>query len=285
MNEKKFSRGLSLLLIVVSFGFLSSCNLIQQILNPNKDPTVTLAADCYDVYTDQFVTFTATASDPDGDTLSYSWKVNGITVEGTTNEIYRYWLTSSVQYPTISVTVNDGNGGSATASVSITVTPAASIRVGNSSSNSIYFIKYRNNTSPSLSDDLLGSSILPPGYVFTICGFPADYYQVYIQNSNNTSWYVPSDSTFYYIGNGQHFDILVKSNDTITYSTPSSEYPNIVPGKQTSQVYNKEKLQNLLPETTNIIRGPGYTIIKADILDPNETAANRDEAIPLAVRF
>lgn len=284
MFRKRFRFGLAALCLVVSFGLLQSCSIITELLNPNEDPTVSLVADDYSVYSDQVVTFTATASDPDGDSLTYTWKVNGTTVEGTTNKISRYWLNSSTLNPTISVTVDDGNGGSASASVSITVTPGASLRIGNSSSYSIYYIQYRNDTYSSLSADLLGSNVLPPGYVFTFYGFPSNYYQIFLQNSVSTYWYAPSSST-YWIGNGYHFDIRADSNNsTITYWTPSNS-PNIVTMRQNTETLLEPLKSELLSGSScEIIKGPGYTIMPIDMIGPENLSPGRDEMIPFAIK-
>ena len=74
---------LSLLL----FG-LMSCSLFEED-TPNPDPqnsapTVTLNASTLSGAAPLSVTFTATASDPDGDTLSYRWSL-----EGADNDIVR----------------------------------------------------------------------------------------------------------------------------------------------------------------------------------------------------
>jgi len=286
MNVKKLLQKGSILLLLVPALLLQSCDLIKNILNPNEAPTVSLVADDYSAYTDQIVTFTATASDPDGDTLIYSWKINGTDIGETSDEISRYWLTSSTLIPTISVTVDDGNGGTGTASISITVTPAASCRIQNSSSYSIYYLRYRYSTSYSWSSDVLGSSTIPPGYTFTFFGLPINNYQLYLENSYGYYWDVPPSYTVY-IGYGQHFDVRANSdNSSVTYWYPSSSYPNMVPRQQKVLTDTIElKTDTVLPETSSIIRGPGYTIVPIRMLDPDENDPNRNEAMPLAVRY
>lgn len=66
-------------------------------------------------------TISVTASDPDGDTLSYSWSATGGTISGTTSSV-TYTAPSTAGTYTIFVTVSDSKGGSATGNVSVTIT-------------------------------------------------------------------------------------------------------------------------------------------------------------------
>ncbi len=89
----------------------------------NQKPTLALAASAIVVPQNATVTFTATASDPDSDTLAYYWQHFGDTnvklVSGNTPVITRTF-TSQGTY-VVSCTVSDMKGGSATRSQLITV--------------------------------------------------------------------------------------------------------------------------------------------------------------------
>jgi hypothetical protein len=64
------------------------------------------------------------ASDPDGDTLSYSWTATGGTISGVGSTVT--WVAPSAEGTfTISVAVDDGKGGTDTATVAISVVVAA----------------------------------------------------------------------------------------------------------------------------------------------------------------
>ena len=106
---------LSLLL----FG-LMSCSLLDE-NNPdpqpsNTAPTVTLSASTLSGIAPLQVTFTATASDAENDTLSYTWSIAGAANSPTASQTF----TAAGSYP-VSVTVSDGQL-EASASTNITVT-------------------------------------------------------------------------------------------------------------------------------------------------------------------
>jgi hypothetical protein len=65
-------------------------------------------------------TVTCTASDPDGDTLSYAWTCNGGAVSGTGAQVT--WVApSAANSYSVTVTVSDGKGGTVNSSVSVAV--------------------------------------------------------------------------------------------------------------------------------------------------------------------
>jgi len=88
---------------------------------PNKIPTVSLEADATSVDADVTVNLTATGSDPDGDTLTYSWMAAAGTLGTTGNDTTNTWSASEGGSYVVSVSVNDGNGGVASDAVVITV--------------------------------------------------------------------------------------------------------------------------------------------------------------------
>ncbi len=89
----------------------------------NRPPTLALGASANVVPTGATVTFTATASDPDGDTLAYSWQHFGDTslklVSPNSNVITRTFSTAGSYV--VACTVSDMKGGSTTRQQLITV--------------------------------------------------------------------------------------------------------------------------------------------------------------------
>ncbi|HEX3044018.1 MAG TPA: PKD domain-containing protein [Bacillota bacterium] len=88
-------------------------------VRPNNSPSVSLAASPTSGKAPLMVTFTATASDPDGDVLSYSWNFgDGSPVQSggaTASHIYQNAGTYNAR-----VTVSDGKGGTTSAGQTIT---------------------------------------------------------------------------------------------------------------------------------------------------------------------
>ena len=92
---------------------------------PNRPPTVSVVVNPTTVFagSNDSVTGTATAADPDNDTLTYKWTATGGTIEGTGAEVH--WNTSGLAEGTytITVTVDDGHAGTATASADLKIGP------------------------------------------------------------------------------------------------------------------------------------------------------------------
>jgi PKD repeat protein len=95
---------------------------------PNQLPTISGTTIPSNGFTMQNMVFNATASDPDGDVLTYRWDFgDGSPVQSglTAGVIHQY---ASAGAYTVSLTVDDGRGGSASAGGSITISvPAAPI--------------------------------------------------------------------------------------------------------------------------------------------------------------
>lgn len=89
---------------------------------PNQHPTVELAASTREGMAPLEVTFTATATDPNGHALTYFWNFGeGGDVRGGSTMTHTYYYPGSY---TAQVGVTNGRGGNAEAEVTITVLPA-----------------------------------------------------------------------------------------------------------------------------------------------------------------
>ncbi len=95
---------------------------VSTTINGNLSPTVVLNASKTSGYAPMDVTFTATASDPDGTIVSYSWDLNGDgqPEPSATSDTETYTYDSAGTY-TVTVTVTDDQGATASASVKVTV--------------------------------------------------------------------------------------------------------------------------------------------------------------------
>jgi PKD repeat protein len=100
----------------------AACGISPQ----NQAPTVTAARNpTGNVALGSAVAFTATGSDPDGDTLTYDWDFGDSTAHASSqNPTHTYAAVGT--YPA-KVTVSDGKGGTANATVSVTVTGPTAI--------------------------------------------------------------------------------------------------------------------------------------------------------------
>src|SRR4051794_4146374 len=90
------------------------------VTHANRNPTVTASrTPAGDVAPNTAITFAATGTDADGDTLTYSWDFGDSTAASTTqNPVHTYTTAGTF---TAKVTVSDGKGGTGTANVPVTV--------------------------------------------------------------------------------------------------------------------------------------------------------------------
>ena len=91
----------------------------RQITVINQAPVVTLAADRQKPAVGETVVFTSTASDPDGDPLTRTWKVDGVVMPGDAPSIEREFATPGRH--TVSVEVTDGHGATVSAEALVEV--------------------------------------------------------------------------------------------------------------------------------------------------------------------
>lgn len=90
----------------------------------NRTPSVTASCSPCSVASGRTVTLSASASDPDGDPLSYAWSVSTGSI-GNSGSASTTWLAPFTTGTVVAtVTVTDSRGASASSSTAITVTPA-----------------------------------------------------------------------------------------------------------------------------------------------------------------
>ena len=102
-------------------GFASSNVATSVEPKPNHPPTITCSADRTSVFAGEKVHITTNASDPDGDTLKFTWRANAGQVVGSGSAVD---FDTSGLVPgnyTVTVRVDDGKGGAADCSSTIEV--------------------------------------------------------------------------------------------------------------------------------------------------------------------
>ncbi|MXZ57083.1 MAG: tandem-95 repeat protein [Rhodothermaceae bacterium] len=103
-----------------------TANLPSMVVDVNAWPAVSASCDPCTVSWGRPVTLATTASDPDGDPLSYEWSAPRGHFEGRTDASTNVWRApSEVGYVAIQVQISDGQGGSVSAVAAVEVVNAA----------------------------------------------------------------------------------------------------------------------------------------------------------------
>ena len=118
MRLPKWSQWVVLVLVGVALLFAGACAR-----GNNPPQIVSVSADPVNLAPGEISTLTCVASDPDGDTLTYSWRYSGpceaaILETGSTVD---WTVAGALGTYTVTVTVNDGKGGTAEGSCYVTV--------------------------------------------------------------------------------------------------------------------------------------------------------------------
>jgi len=90
----------------------------------NSSPTIDLIATAAPLMTGTMYDITATASDPDGDSLTYEWTVSGGVLNGAGSNPVKWTTPNNAGTINISLKVLDGKGGEAVKSVDVVVKQA-----------------------------------------------------------------------------------------------------------------------------------------------------------------
>ena len=121
-----------------SDGMSSNCEFAVVVeRKANRNPTVTLTVDKTEVTAGDTITAKVTASDPDNDPITYSWKVDGQARPETGSQLSLNTSGLSGGRHTVSVTVTDDRGGSTTETRSFSVRERITIQMSGSRPNNV----------------------------------------------------------------------------------------------------------------------------------------------------
>jgi hypothetical protein len=152
----------------------------------NQLPSVTLTASATSAFAGAPITFTANATDPDGDTLAYSWDFgDNAIIPANTNVVRRAW--SAAREYWVRCTVSDMKGGEGSAAVLVRIgnpttyrvagrvlqggKPVPGVRVEVSNTQQTYTVSDGTYTLTGLARGTYSVKAIAEGYLFTPSGF------------------------------------------------------------------------------------------------------------------
>jgi outer membrane protein OmpA-like peptidoglycan-associated protein len=126
-------------------GGIAGCSAdIHVAMRPNRPPTISCSADRTTIMSGESAQITATASDPDDDPLTYSWKSSGGHVRGSGASVNFDTSIADIGQYTVTGHVDDGRGGTADCSLAFQANqppppPEIAVLEARLSLHSIYF--------------------------------------------------------------------------------------------------------------------------------------------------
>jgi hypothetical protein len=184
--------------VYVSDGTLSaSASTNLTVKTDNTAPSVTLDSNKTTVYSDQTFTLTATATDAENDSLSYTWYLDDTlqTVTASTTGAYFLEKTSDA-YHTVRVEVSDAYH-TTSASKSIYVYATGSLHIVNADTLPLTSLYIRENGTTDWGLNQLDNNIAV-GATFIFYGISPNYYDTYIYDSGSYGY--PENNHYYYAG-------------------------------------------------------------------------------------